>query len=107
MQGVQSNRCSEIASEAIFVLKFIFGLDAARIPGPSDFGAPLAMLRDRGTITARVPATGYGQKGNRTRQFEGGALNGESFPRGGHVPLVPPVPLPMVLEPPVVIQRFM
>ena len=26
-------RCSEIASEAIFVLKFIFGLDAARIPG--------------------------------------------------------------------------
>ena len=25
-------RCSEIASEAIFVLKFIFGLDAARIP---------------------------------------------------------------------------
>ena len=28
-------RCSEIASEAIFVLKFIFGLDAARILGPS------------------------------------------------------------------------
>ena len=28
-------RCSEIASEAIFVLKFIFGLDATRIPGPS------------------------------------------------------------------------
>ena len=26
-------RCSEIASEAIFVLKFIFGLNAARIPG--------------------------------------------------------------------------
>ena len=40
-------RCSEIASEAIFVLKFIFGLDAARIPGPSVFGAPLAMFRDR------------------------------------------------------------
>ena len=39
-------RCSEIASEAIFVLKFIFGLDAARIPGPSVFGAPLAMFRD-------------------------------------------------------------
>ena len=28
-------RCSEIASEAIFILKFIFGLDATRIPGPS------------------------------------------------------------------------
>ena len=40
-------RCSEIASEAIFVLKFIFGLDAARIPGPSVLGAPLAMFRDR------------------------------------------------------------
>ena len=40
-------RCSEIASEAIFVLKFIFELDAARIPGPSVFGAPLAMFRDR------------------------------------------------------------
>ena len=39
-------RCSEIASEAIFVLKFIFGLDAARIPVPSVFGAPLAMFRD-------------------------------------------------------------
>ena len=39
--------CSEIASEAIFVLKFIFGLNAARIPGPSIFGAPLAMFRDR------------------------------------------------------------
>ena len=39
--------CSEIASEAIFVLKFIFGLDAARIPGPSVFGALLAMFRDR------------------------------------------------------------
>ena len=43
----QKIRCSEIASEAIFVLKFIFGLDAARIPGPSVFGAPLAMFRDR------------------------------------------------------------
>ena len=32
---------------SIFVLKFIFGLDAARIPGPSVFGAPLAMFRDR------------------------------------------------------------
>ena len=40
-------RCSEIASEATFVLKFIFGLDAARIPGLSVFGAPLAMFRDR------------------------------------------------------------
>ena len=38
--------CSEIAFEAIFVLKFIFGLDATRIPGPSVFGAPLAMFRD-------------------------------------------------------------
>ena len=40
-------RCSEIASEAIFVLKFIFGLDAARILGPSVFGAPLTMFKDR------------------------------------------------------------
>ena len=40
-------RCSEIASGTIFVLKFIFGPDAARIPGPSVFGAPLAMFRDR------------------------------------------------------------
>ena len=37
-------RCSEIASEAIFVPKFIFRLDAARILGPSVVGAPLAML---------------------------------------------------------------
>ena len=36
-------RCSEIVSEAIFVLKFIFGLDAARILDPSVVGAPLAM----------------------------------------------------------------
>ena len=35
-------RCSGIASEAIFVLKFIFGLDAARILGPSVVGTPLA-----------------------------------------------------------------
>ena len=26
-------RCFEISSEAMFVLKFMFGLDAARIPG--------------------------------------------------------------------------
>ena len=42
----QKIRCSEIASEVIFVLKFIFGLDATRIPGLSAFGAPLAMFRD-------------------------------------------------------------
>ena len=40
-------RCCEIASDAIFVLKFIFGLDAAGILGPSAFGVPLAMFRDR------------------------------------------------------------
>ena len=39
-------RCSEIISDAIFVLKFIFGLDAARIPGLGVFGAPLTMFRD-------------------------------------------------------------
>ena len=33
----EKNRCSEIASEAIFVLKFIFRLDAARIPALSVF----------------------------------------------------------------------
>ena len=33
-------RCSDITSEAIVVL------DAAKIPGPSVFGAPLAMFRD-------------------------------------------------------------
>ena len=37
-------RCSEIASEAIFVLKFVFKLNAARILGPSVVGAPLTML---------------------------------------------------------------
>ena len=42
----QKIRCSEIASEAIFVLKYIFGLDAATIPGPSVFGELLAMFRD-------------------------------------------------------------
>ena len=35
------------ALEAIFVLKFIFGLNAIRILGMSVFGAPLAMFRDR------------------------------------------------------------
>ena len=39
--------CSEITSEVIFVLKFIFGLNAARIPGPSVFGVLLAMFRGR------------------------------------------------------------
>ena len=42
----RKSRCSEIASEAIFVLKFIFGLDAARILGPSVFEALLGMFRD-------------------------------------------------------------
>ena len=37
-------RCSEIPPEAIFVLRFIFGLNAARIPGLSVFGVLLAML---------------------------------------------------------------
>ena len=48
--------CSEIASEAIFVLKFIFGLDAARILGPSVVGAPLAMLHGSRSlvVTCRV-----------------------------------------------------
>ena len=47
--GTNDGECvsSEIASEVIFVLKFIFGLNAARIPGPSVFGTPLAMFRDR------------------------------------------------------------
>ena len=43
----QKIRCSEIASEAIFILKFIFGLDATRIPGLSAFEAQLAIFRDR------------------------------------------------------------
>ena len=50
-------RCSEIASEAIFVLKFIFGLDAARILGPSVVGAPLAMLH--GSRSLVVTCRGY------------------------------------------------
>ena len=82
--------CSEIASEAIFVLKFIFGLDAARIPGPSVFGALLAMFRDRWAITARVPAMRYGQKGHRPGQFEGGGTKRQILTKGGHVALVPP-----------------
>ena len=32
-QKIFKIRCCEIASEAIFVLKFIFGLDATGIPG--------------------------------------------------------------------------
>ena len=89
-------RCSEIASGAIFVLKFIFalkfifGLDAARIPGLSVFEALLTMFRDRRAITARVPATGYGQKGPRTRQFEGGGTKRQVLTKRGHVPLVSP-----------------
>ena len=50
-------RCSEIASEAIFVLKFIFGLDAARILGPSVVGAPLTMLH--GSRSLVVTCRGY------------------------------------------------
>ena len=61
-------RYSEITSEAIFVLKYIFGLDAARIPGLSVFGVPLAMFRDRRAINTHVSATGYGHKGHRTMQ---------------------------------------
>ena len=99
-------RCSEIASEAIFVLKFIFGLDAAGIPSPSAFGAPLAMFRDRWAITGRVPATRYGQKGHRTRQFEGGALKGKSLPRGGTCPWCPPPPPPPVPLPMTVLTFF-
>ena len=44
------SRCSEIASEAIFVLKFIFGFDAARILGPSVVGAPFTMLYTRQSV---------------------------------------------------------
>ena len=51
------NWCSEIASEAIFVLKFIFGLDAARILGLSVVGAPLAMLH--GSWSLVVTCRGY------------------------------------------------
>ena len=50
-------RCSEIASEAISVLKFIFGLDAARILGPSVVGALLAMLH--GSRSLVVTFRGY------------------------------------------------
>ena len=48
---------SEIASEAIFVLKFIIGLDAARILGPSVVGAPLPMLH--GSRSLVVTCRGY------------------------------------------------
>ena len=41
----------------IFVLKFIFGLDAARILGPSVVGAPLAMLH--GSRSLVVTCRGY------------------------------------------------
>ena len=47
-------RCSEIASEAIFVLK---GLDAARILNLSVVGAPLAMLH--GSRSLVVTCRGY------------------------------------------------
>ena len=61
--GMLPRKSREIASEAIFVLKFIFGLNATRIPGPSVFGAPLTMFRDCWAITALGPATGCGLKG--------------------------------------------
>ena len=43
-----------------------------------------------------VLTTGYGQKGHRTRQFEGGALKSKSLPGGGPAPGAPPVPPPMM-----------
>ena len=57
-------RCSEIASEAIFVLKFMFGLYAARILGPSVVGALLAMLHGsrslHGSHMSRVSVSDVG-----------------------------------------------
>ena len=44
--------------------------------------------RDR-AITARVSATGYDQKGHRTRQLKGGGTKRQILTKGGHVPLVP------------------
>ena len=44
--------------EAIFVFKFIFGLNAARIPGQSVFGMPLAMLH--GSRSLVVPNSSKG-----------------------------------------------
>ena len=57
-------RCSEITSEVILVLKFIFGLDAA-------FGAPLASL----VVPDSLKVGGGGGGG-------GGALMGKSLLRG-------------------------
>ena len=62
-QKIFKFRCSEIASEAIFVLKFIFlffvfGCDAARIPGPSVFGALLAMWHDSRSLVVPDSLTG-------------------------------------------------
>ena len=51
--------CSEIASETIFVLKFIFGLNAARILTPSVFGASIAMLHG-GSHMLRVSMSDVG-----------------------------------------------
>jgi len=81
----EKNRCSEIASEAIFVLKFIFRLDAARIPAPSVFWSATCHV-------TRQLVTGS------SRQFEGGGTEGQILTKGGegHVPLVPPVSLPML-----------
>ena len=50
-------RCSEITSEAIFVPKFIFGLDGVRILRQSVFGAPLTMLH--GSQSLVVTCGGY------------------------------------------------
>ena len=61
-QEIFKIRCSEIASEVILVLKFIFGLDAA-------FGAPLASLV--------VPDS---------LKRGGGCTNGQILTKGEHVP---------------------
>ena len=80
-------RCPEIASEAIFVLQFILGLDA----GPKYFFWSSAR-HVQGSLSHHCTCSsdGYGQKGHHTRQFEGRGTKRQILTKGGYVPLVPP-----------------
>ena len=87
-------RCSEIASEAIFVLKSGQFL-------PWTYLVPLCDKIVQGSLSHHCTYSRYtwlqfkrGQKGHGTRQFEGGALKGKFLPRGVTCPWCPPPPVP-------------
>ena len=88
---LQKIRCSEIASEAIFVFKFIFGLDAAGILGPCVFWS--AARHVQGSLSHHCTcSSGVWSKRSlyRTVLKGGGALKGKSLPRKSPLPHPPP-----------------